>query len=574
MRLPNYSIKIARLASVLLLVFSSCKGVIDIPAQGVLSAEQIRTYEDAEALTVAAYSQLGNDHYNYPFSLWPYGNVRSDDAYKGGRDPNDIGNYHFLETFYNLRTDNSNIDQLWYRIYIGIRRVNTAIGALKMFEPGSNATLNSRLGEMHFLRGYWYLKLKLLFKYIPYIDENLPASEYEQKSNKEFSDAQLWDLIAADFRKAIDLLPETQSAAGRANRYAAYAFYARTKLFQAYIQNDQHQVTHIDEAALQEVLSATQEVLNSSYKLETDYASNFLPAKENGIESIFAIQFSTDDGVGTAGRTDKGYYITSPQGLGCCDFQKISYNLVNAFKTNAAGIPDFEHFNDNTADFQNNTFDPRLDHTVARPGVPWKYEVTRLFTNSWSRTPAIYGYFNSMKENVSPDCPCFKIDGSFRGNSKNRIEMRFADVLLMRAEALIELGRQNEALPLINQIRARAAVSTGLLKLANGNSSASYHTALYEPGVNIAWTKENARTALRVERRLEFAMENMRFFDLVRWGIAATTINAYINAERPKRPNIYDENAKFTAGRDEYLPIPQAQINFSKGIYIQNNGYQ
>lgn len=555
------------------LVLQSCKGVIDIPAQGILSADQINTFDDAEALVISSYSQLGNDHYNYPFSLWPYGNVRSDDAYKGGRDANDIANYHFLETFNNLQATNSNIDQLWYRIYIGIRRVNTSIEALKKFDAAAHPQLNTRLGEMYFLRGYWYLKLKLLFKYVPYLTEDTPVNEYETTSNRQFSDQELWELIATDFKRAIDNLPETQPQIGRVNKLAAYAFYAKTRLFQAYVQDEQHKVVSINTAHLQDVLNATQPIISSGYKLEDDFGYNFLPNYENGSESIFSIQFSTDDGVGTAGRTDKGFYVTAPQGLGCCDFQKISFNLVNAFKTGADGLPIFGTYNNEVADFTTNTFDPRLDHTIARPGVPWKYETNRLVANNWSRTPAIYGYFNSMKENVSPDCPCYKIDGSFRGNSKNRIEMRYADILLMRAEALIELGRFNDALPLINQVRTRAAASTNLLKLPNGNASAKYQVATYQPGINIEWTQANARQALRFERRLELAMESIRFFDLVRWGIAAETMNAYINTERPRRPNIYDQNALFTAGRDEYLPIPQAQINFSKGIYIQNNGY-
>ncbi|WP_353197145.1 RagB/SusD family nutrient uptake outer membrane protein [Parapedobacter defluvii] len=558
----------------LLLSTSSCQNVIDIPAQGVLSEDQINTFEDADALVIAAYSQLGNDHYNYPFSLWPYGNVRSDDAYKGGRDPNDIANYHFLENFQNIQTNNSAFDVLWYRIYIGIRRVNSAMAALKTFDPNNHPTLNTRLGEMYFLRGYWYLKLKTLFKYVPYIDDELPANEYENKTNRELTDQALWDKIASDFQMAIELLPATQTEVGRANQIAAYAYYAKTRLYQAYVQDEENQVVSIDDSLLEEVLSATQQVLNSSYGLAPDYADNFLSQSyENGVESIFAVQFSTDDGVGTAGRTDKGYYITAPQGLGCCDFQKISHNLVNAFKT-SSGLPDFENFNTELADFQSNSFDPRLDHTVSRPGIPFKYDASEIVTEGWSRTPSIYGYFNSLKENVSPNCSCYKIDGAFRGNSKNRIEMRFADVLLMRAEALIELSRQDEALTLINQVRARAAASTGRLKSPDGSPAALYEAAQYMPGANIVWNQENARKALRFERRLEFAMENMRFFDLVRWGVAEETINAYYERERIRRPNIYNEETVFTAGRDEYLPIPQAQINFSKGVYTQNTGYE
>src|SRR5690606_5578074 len=132
------------------------------------------------------------------------------------------------------------------------------------------------------------------------------------------------------------------------------------------------------------------------------------------------------------------------------------------------GLPLFDNYNAQKLDFAVNTVDPRLDHTISRPGAPWKYETKYMVTEGWSRAPPIYGYYNSMKENVSPDCDCFINVPPFYGNTKTRILMRFADVLLYRAEALIELNREGEALPLINRLRVRAANSTAKLTLANG----------------------------------------------------------------------------------------------------------
>lgn len=149
--------------------------------------------------------------------------------------------------------------------------------------------------------------------------------------------------------------------------------------------------------------------------------------------------------------------------------------------------------------------------------------------------------------------------------------MRYAEILLMRAEALIELGRQNEALPLINEVRARAAQSTSLLKDANGNFEDKYKVGLYNPGVNIMWDQATARKALRFERRLELGQENQRFFDLVRWGIADEVLNNYFAKEKVRYPFL--NNAHFTKNKNEYLPIPQNQINFSRGVYKQNLGY-
>ena len=156
------------------------------------------------------------------------------------------------------------------------------------------------------------------------------------------------------------------------------------------------------------------------------------------------------------------------------------------------------------------------------------------------------------------------------GVSKNIDIIRYADVLLMQAEAYIELGQHDKAMPLINQVRARASVSTERTKLANGTSPSNYKINLYD-GSNLAWSQENARTALRWERRLEFALESPRFFDLVRWGIAEPTLNAYLTKEKTRKGFL--TGAKFTAGRDEYYPIPQREIDFTKGLYKQNPGY-
>ena len=154
------------------------------------------------------------------------------------------------------------------------------------------------------------------------------------------------------------------------------------------------------------------------------------------------------------------------------------------------------------------------------------------------------------------------------GVAKNYDVIRYDDVLLMQAEAYIELGQQASALPLINQLRARAAASTAKLKKANGLFASNYKTLQYSAA---GWTQAYARQALQWERRLEFATEGERFFDLVRWGIAAPTLNAYLTVEKVRRPFL--STAVFTAGRDEYLPIPQSEIIFTNGLYKQNPGY-
>ncbi|QEK53115.1 RagB/SusD family nutrient uptake outer membrane protein [Pedobacter aquae] len=552
------------------ITLGACNKALDVGPKGSLNEEQVATPERADGFVIAAYSQLGNDEINRAFSMYQYGDIRSDDAYKGGGGINDGDVFHRMETFVSSRPDQWNYDAIWFNIYVGIRRANEGLRILNKFNKDEFPLLETRKAELRFLRGYWYLMLENLFKNIPYIDETVAPEDYQAIGNDVFTRDQILEKIALDFEFAANTLPAEQPQIGRANKYAAYAFLAKTRLFQAYKQDAAHQVTNVDLAILEKVVKAADEALNSSYKLEPDFANNFLPGSfENGREAFMSVQFSLNDGAGL-GRVNFGDMLTVPQGIGCCDFKKPSQSLVNSFKTNG-GVPLFDIYNNQDVNFNSNTVDPRLDHTISRPDAPWKYEPTRVVTESWARNPALYGYYNSMKENVSPDCDCFINLAPFFGNSKTRILIRVADVILFKAEALIELGRQNEALPLINQIRTRAASSVSKLRKANGQLTSLYAVSNYVPGVNVVWNQLNARKALRFERRLEMALEGGRFFDLIRWGVAEQEMNAFFQKEKVNR-SIY-QSAQFTKGRDEYLPIPQNQIFFSKNLYKQNPKY-
>lgn len=542
---------------------SSCDFLNDDP-QGILSDEQVKGPDQVEGLVTAAYSSLGNDHYDKPFSLWPYGNVRSDDAYKGGNDENDISAFHFYEIAQNIKTDFGEADGLWFYSYKAISRTNTALSVLKTVSTNDVPLRDTRMGEMYFLRGHFYFILKTVFGHIPFVDEDLPIDDYDKVDNKLSNDEQ-WAWIVSDFQKAYDLLPEKQDQVGRANKIAA-AYLAKANLYRAYRQDERNNLTEINRADLEEVLKYTEKVLNSGYGLEYDFAYNFLPgAYQNGKESLFAVQYSIDDGT-MFGRLNWGDVLSVPMGVGCCDFHKPSQNLVNAYKTDKTGLPMFDSFDNTNYDSNSNTADPRLYHTVAMPGFPYKYNKELIYEEGWNRNPTVYGYYASLKENVDPSCDCFVNVAPFYGNSKNRIIIRYADAILMRAEALIELGRHNEALPLINQIRERAQRSTDMIDYAPKLS-----VSLYQPGVNCTWSNDFARQALRWERRLEFAMEGSRFFDLVRWGIADQVINSYFKTESSRRPFLKSGN--FTKSKNEYIPIPQQQINFVNGIYKQNYGW-
>jgi len=553
----------------LCLVMMSCEDELDVEPKGVLSENQINTPEDAEKFVIAAYSQLGNDEINRPFSLWQYGDMRSDDAYKGGRDPGDGQGFHFMETFTNVRPDMWEIDGLWFHLYIGVRRSNEGLRILQNFTEDEYPEVEMRRAELRFIRGHFYFELKRLFNRIPYIDEDVPAADYKLITNVELTSQELWEKIAQDFEFAAINLPLVQPQIGRADQVAADAYLAKTRLYQAYEQNDQHHVINVNQELLQKSIEAADKVISSNHSLEPDFANNFLSGPyENGVESLFAVQFSTSDGTPN-GRLNFGDMLTVPQGLGCCDFKKPSQNLANAFQTNDQGVPLLDNFNAENINFDISTVDPRLDHTIAHPGNPWKYETDLIFEESWSRTPEIYGYYNSLKENVQSDN--YENVDPFYGNSKPRIILRYAEILLIKAEALIELGRHGDALPLINEVRQRAAQSTEKLVNAAGNPLANYYVETYKPGVNIDWTEETARKALHFERRLELAEEGERFFDLVRWGVAQEVLNTYFNVEQTRKAFL--QGAMFESGKHEYLPIPQNQIFWSEDRYIQNPGY-
>lgn len=550
---------------------SSCSDFLDVPTQSGLDPEQA---SDPEKFCNAAYASLLNMR---DVKLWAWGDVRSDDAYKGGGGTNDGYTEHCYETGTHIVTTFTEPDGYWFVQYCGISRCNTALNALETVSEEDFPVKVTRQAEMRFLRGHFYFLLKILFKNIPYVDETVPTEEYPNISNVALSDVELWDKIIADFKFAFDNLPPKQEDVGRANKYTAAAYLAKAYLYKAYRQNEKYDVVSIDMDDMNAVVTYTGEVMKSDYGLEEDFGYNFLPEFENGVESIFAVQFSKDDGT-MFGNLNFADFLSCPQGLGCCDFHKPSQNLVNAFKT-SKGLPMFKVQNGNYSenyDISNYSLtkaaDPRLFHTVAIDGLPYKYNEELLFQNSWNRNPEVYGNFASMKENVDPSCDCFVNLSPYYANSMNKILIRYADVLLMRAEALIELNRASEALPLINQIRQRAKDSAnGLVNYSDPDLKPKMEIELYVDGLNCTWDQEFARYALRWERRLEFAMENMRFFDLVRWGIADEVMNKYFQSERARRS--YLKEAVFTKNKNEYAPIPQQQIGYSKNLYKQNYGW-
>lgn len=557
------TLKITILALTAIITFNSCQDFLEVPAYGILTEDNLTGAKQIENEVISAYAAIGNDEINRPLSLWNYGNVRSDDAYKGGNDQNDGDFLHFLEiSSPSIGNQTWYTDVFWYRNYVAISRANLALKSMNKISEGDMPNRKIRMAEMRFLRGHMHFIQKIIFKMVPFIDETMSPEDIANVSNVKYTNDELWQKIADDFQFAYDNLPEAQTEVGRANKFAAAAYLAKVYLYKAYRQDDMHNVTSVDAADLQKVIDLTAVVMTSPYRLENDFANNFLPGSyENGPECLFAVQYSTDDGT-TYGRLNMGNALTTPTPGG--DFNKPSQDLVNAYKT-SNGLPVFDTYN--TVDYNeaSDKVDPRLFHTVAIPGKPYKYTNVNYEKNQ-SRNPGMYGYYSSLKENVDPASEFYVKTGPWNANSKNNIIIRYSDVLLMRAEALIETGNHAAALPLINQVRNRAKISTVLIGFAS-----NLDIQPYLDGVNCTWSQDYARKALRWERRLEFAMEGSRFFDLVRWGIADSVMNSYYLSQAPA--HTFFQGAQFTKNKNEYVPVPIQQINFSKGIYQQNYGF-
>lgn len=545
--------------------------------KGVIGSNQIQNANGAELLTTAAYASIGNGSEYSAVSDYIWGSIRSDDAYKGGAGVNDQIEEDRYERFSTILPTQSFGNNIWIWEFEAIARANFALSVINNLTAEAYPLKAQRQAENRFLRAHSYFILARLFKNVPWIDETIPQEEYTNVSNREYTREQLYDKIAEDFQSGVDNLPVTQPQKGRVSKVAAAAYLAYTRLYQAYEEDESNNMININTTKLSEVVSLTDFIIGTGkHSLFDDFAKNFLFEYENGSESVFDIQYSMDDGT-PFGRMNSSVnlnYSMAPQ-YGCCWFHIPSQNLVNAFKTDVNGLPMFDTFNNtdmkDPIDFQNNFVDPRLDHTVGIPEHPFKYDPNFVYKKTWARAPETYGYYSSMKETDPPSSPALKRNGSRFLSARNYQILRYDNVLLIRAEALVELGRQNEALPLINQIRVRAANSTGRLKNADGTKISNYNIKPYVDGVNCTWNQNFARKALRWERRLEFAAESPRFFDLVRWGIAAETLNDYFSVESLRHPFLI--GAHFTKNRNEYLPIPQQQIDLSRGVYIQNPGY-
>ena len=564
-------------AALLLCALASCNDFLEehVP-QAALSEDQVRDPKNVESMVVAAYAIFTSaEDINSSFSMWNF-DVRSDDAYKGGNGTSDGDVFHQLEIEQGVLTTNWNINDMWVRLYNCISRVNIALSVLESCDDSFEAK-QQRIAEMKFLRAYGHFLLKRLYKYIPFImNPNLTYEEYNTLSNRQFTNDEGWQQIINDLKEAFDTLPKKQEELGRPTKGAAAAFLTKVYLYKAYRQDDPetNQVTSINQDDLKKVIDYSDPKYYGNYGLEKDIHNNFRPEEsyENGRESIWAIQYSRNDG-STYGNLNWSYGLIPPSipnvTDGGCDFYKPSQNLVNAYRTGTDGLPYLDTFNDRDYDKAADNADPRLFLTVGMPGLPYMFNKDYIIKKNhvWSRSNGLYGYNVSLKHNVDPALiNVYLIKGSYWASSMNRIVFRYADVLLERAEAYAQMGKTSEAISLVNDIRNRAKNSTQMISTYPADYGVSFKVGTYPD----SYSKEDVVKIVKMERRLELGMESERFFDLVRWGDAATVLNKYY-AEEIDNCNIYSE-AHFTADKDEYLPIPFEQLSASNGHYVQNIG--
>ncbi|WP_336514405.1 RagB/SusD family nutrient uptake outer membrane protein [Pollutibacter soli] len=570
--------------AVMTYVFHACsKSFLDRPLVGALSEPVVANQKGVDQLLIGAYSLLdgyqnsnGIGGWESAASNWVFGSIVGGDAHKGtwAGDQPDIGP---IETF-TANATNNYFNVKWKAVYEGVMRTNTVLKILAQATDVSDANRVRITAEARFLRGHYHFEAKKMWGNAPYIDETMAEFTVPNEKVNVPNTSDIWPQIEADFQYAYDNLPGTMPNVGRANKWAAGAYLGKTLLFEKKFSNAL--------TVLNDVYTNGTTSLGLKYMLLDKYQDNFNAATKNSRESVFAVQSSVNDAAGAA-NANYGDVLNAPYGgpFDCCGFFQPSQDLVNSFKVDAtSGLPNPDNYNaapqvtsdegiQITQPFTPyaGTIDSRLDWAVGRRGIP--YLDWGLHQGiSWQRDQAYGGPYNTKKNVYYKSQKGTLTDGSFWASTVTAINtnlIRFSDVILMLAEAEIEAGSLEKARALVNEVRARAAKPSSWVVLDGTTTpAANYKVGLY----NDTWTdKAAALKALKFERKLEFAMEGHRFFDLVRWGDAATVLNKYLDFERNIRP--FFGSASFTAGKHEVYPIPQRQIDLSKNVLVQNPGY-
>jgi hypothetical protein len=611
MKKLKYKIIIPGSLALLALLFACGKNFLNKPPIGVLNPSIVANKAGIQGILIGAYAGLdgaglNNSGWGSSADNWVYGSVAADDAYKGSTtlDQGDIVPIFQWKTLPN----NSYIGQKWAAEYDAIQRCNDVIRTMRVATGLAGTDTVEFKAEASFLRAFYHFELRKIFHNPPYVDETItPNNNNLNVPNIDGSGnyVEIWPKIEADFMYAMTNLPNTQPNKGQANKFAAEAYLAKVYMFEG----------EYDKAKplLDDVIANGTTPLGVKYALQKNFQENFNPdpGAKNSSESVFAAQMSVNDGSGPAGGKSYGDNLNFPYGGGpgaCCGFDNPSQDLADAFKTDINGLPlvgsswqSAPHVSDQSASPYAGNLDPRIDWTMGRAGVPY-LDWGPHPGDSWIRSPADDGHFSPKKNvyakaqqgtlsDVSTNWANVELDA----NNVNLI--RFADVLLWDAECDVLGSAQDltQAATYVNMIRTRAASPTGEVYLDGKFDAPSYTYAggtkpadKYMVGVYAVPFPDptTAMKAIIMERRIEFAEEGHRFFDLVRWqagnpiypaaGYMTTTLNTFATIEAPLHPAQY-MNVSFTAGKTEYMPIPQSQIDqenaAGKTNLKQNPGY-
>ncbi|MFX0558379.1 RagB/SusD family nutrient uptake outer membrane protein [Maribacter sp. CXY002] len=568
--------------SLLMLGVSCSDEFLEVLPTGSLADAQVGTKDGIEGLLIGTYAALNGvfgNRFEGP-NHWVTGSIMGGEANKG----TDAGDYSTINPIQRYETDptSGDLNNLWRGRYEGVSRANAVLAALANATDVTAGDAARIAGEARMLRGHFYFDLKKHFNSIPVFDETVLAADIPSIPNT----TEVWSQIEADFQFAYDNLPGTNGA-GRVNKWAAAAYMGKAKLFQSKFGEAK--------SWFDDVIANGTTSNGLAYDLLDDYAQIFNAENDNHAESVMDVESANNTGSTQNANyfDDLNYpYNTGPDGPGnCCGFFQPSIQLANTFRTGADGLPLLDGSYDDAANEVDNIYrhvftngndeatfvedpdplDPRIDHSIGRKGIPYLDWIEhpgsawiRSFPYAGPYSPKKFIYYKSQENSFT--------DGSSwtRGYATmNYNIIRFADVLLMAAEAEIEAGTLDKALEYVNRVRARAANSEHWVKNDDGTDAANYVISEYTSFPDKAY----ATAAVRLERKLELSGEGHRFFDLVRWGVAATELNDYLSYESQYLVTKFG-GASFTSGKNEFYPIPQTQIDIQgSDVLSQNPGY-
>ena len=447
---------------ILLISVTACKDeFLDVAPKQSLSSNELSSLAGIEGSLIASYSMLlGRDGFYSDASNWLWGSVRGGEANKG-TDPGDQSVANPVMA-YSIPTNNGPTLERYRACYEGIARANATLALIAVAQDNVPDAEKVRIGaEARFLRGYYYFELKKNYNNTPYVDETW--DEVTPISNT----ADLYVPIEADLKHAYENLPEMMSDAGRANKWAAGALYGKVLLFQG--KNSEAL------AVFNKVIADGVTANGTPYGLLDNYADAFRSLTDNSKESVFASQASA--GTGTILNANPALVLNFPNGGGpggCCGFFQPSFDMVNAFRTDANGFPLVDgSYNDAGNAVANDmgieaadpftpdagNLDPRIDHSVGRRGLPY-LDWGNHPGKSWIRNQPYAGPYAPKKFIYYQSGVGVENDGSSWTPGYTAVNyniIRFADVLLMAAEAEIESnGDLDRAKDLINMVRQRA----------------------------------------------------------------------------------------------------------------------